>query len=909
MSSLTCEELYRRALDDLTAIWREDVNVSKMKVMPTGRQRYDQLLLCWASLYVQYLRTGRRLVIVHDAQLQPQKRYDVRTVLDACMARMLELRALLSTNCGEFVKLDECILDLKMTPDELEVPIPHYFVEDNASVMQERRRQIASLQQYYKETEPDAPVTKALTASSVPPQKKSTEAAAGNVMSMDEALMLLKINERGRQARERAKFQLSMYAQKRHSVELASVYNHPTGRERAATVLQSAVQAYLTRKHIFSDHQEELQLLGMAPSADSTNREEAVQAEARLDEQKARQRMNEANFRQKTLEIESRIKTEEGPRTMELMLNEALTRMAYARMEGKDDQGMLQAADVSGSRRLADSSNQAGSLAPIVTDSFRSPAPNISGTFPSAGGTGNDARNAMRRTGSVSARRRGEEDETVPAMPPSVLWETIRAEDERYSSLWKPRFEQTYVREVDLDQSADLVLLRQQLLEGPRGVMEELRHVVDELILMEVENLKKRLEQERRSGKRKGAKKKKGPRKPRAPKLKDPTKGSTVETLMNTAVHQNVLKLPDSEVVLSGYLGCVAVHESPLDALLRAQKPDDDMRKKWQRILNNWDANVEKVMKMKKDAFQKVFDKYLQQSTWLAEPTAAHVRQSVTEYAILPLGSQVIHDLAPSSKTLLLYGFHGTGKTHLVHAVCNHSGANFFDLSPANFETETGLAGIIQTVFYLAKVMAPSVIYIDNVEKLFLRKKRKGPKDPLMKRGRKMKKEVLKGIASISPTDRVIVIGCTCAPYDAEFNAMVNNFAHMVYCGCPDYASRVVVLQELAGSHTGDVWSLKPEHYHELALLTEGFTCGDISAVFEEVLTKRRLRRIEQRPLTADDFLSAVARAKPPSVEDRALMKEFTARLPLHLRRVNPIADIPLPEKETAAKKRPKKKE
>ncbi len=41
----------------------------------------------------------------------------------------------------------------------------------------------------------------------------------------------------------------------------------------------------------------------------------------------------------------------------------------------------------------------------------------------------------------------------------------------------------------------------------------------------------------------------------------------------------------------------------------------------------------------------------------------AQVRQALTEYCILPLGSQFIHERAPYIKTLLLYGAEKTGKT------------------------------------------------------------------------------------------------------------------------------------------------------------------------------------------------------------------------------------------------------
>lgn len=34
----------------------------------------------------------------------------------------------------DFVQLDDLLVDLKLTPDVLEVPVPRYFIEDRAKV-------------------------------------------------------------------------------------------------------------------------------------------------------------------------------------------------------------------------------------------------------------------------------------------------------------------------------------------------------------------------------------------------------------------------------------------------------------------------------------------------------------------------------------------------------------------------------------------------------------------------------------------------------------------------------------------------------------------------------------------------------------------------------------------------------
>ena len=48
------------------------------------------------------------------------------------------------------------------------------------------------------------------------------------------------------------------------------------------------------------------------------------------------------------------------------------------------------------------------------------------------------------------------------------------------------------------------------------------------------------------------------------------------------------------------------------------------------------------------------------------------------------LGSEAVHEKAPSVKSLLLAGPSGVGKKLLVHAICTETGANLFNLSAAN---------------------------------------------------------------------------------------------------------------------------------------------------------------------------------------------------------------------------------
>ena len=66
----------------------------------------------------------------------------------AVMGRLLEVKCLLiELNKGvSFVNLDDILVDLKLAPDVLEVPVPKYFVEDQARALEEREKLLDVLQ-------------------------------------------------------------------------------------------------------------------------------------------------------------------------------------------------------------------------------------------------------------------------------------------------------------------------------------------------------------------------------------------------------------------------------------------------------------------------------------------------------------------------------------------------------------------------------------------------------------------------------------------------------------------------------------------------------------------------------------------------------------------------------------------
>lgn len=90
----------------------------------------------WACIYIRYLQIFRKLEIAYDQMVHPQKLVDMKRALEACMGRMLEVRHwLVKLNKGaDFLNIDDILVDLKLTPEELEIPVPRYFRLDNQKV-------------------------------------------------------------------------------------------------------------------------------------------------------------------------------------------------------------------------------------------------------------------------------------------------------------------------------------------------------------------------------------------------------------------------------------------------------------------------------------------------------------------------------------------------------------------------------------------------------------------------------------------------------------------------------------------------------------------------------------------------------------------------------------------------------
>ncbi len=181
------------------------------------------------------------------------------------------------------------------------------------------------------------------------------------------------------------------------------------------------------------------------------------------------------------------------------------------------------------------------------------------------------------------------------------------------------------------------------------------------------------------------------------------------------------------------------------------------------------------------------------------DPSMALIRQLVTEYIIFPLGSALVRKRFPDNiRSFLFYGPPGTGKTMIVRAVSHETNAVVFDLSPQNIDgkyaNKKEEEKLIASVMVVAKEYQPALIYIDEAERVWPAKK-KGKKKKKKKADPSNPARIKKALTKwkgkfIDDTTRITIIGCTSEPDEGSKKDFKKFFDKAIYFPFPDYTTR-----------------------------------------------------------------------------------------------------------------------
>ncbi|XP_019417132.1 PREDICTED: uncharacterized protein LOC109328227 [Lupinus angustifolius] len=252
-----------------------------------------------------------------------------------------------------------------------------------------------------------------------------------------------------------------------------------------------------------------------------------------------------------------------------------------------------------------------------------------------------------------------------------------------------------------------------------------------------------------------------------------------------------------------------------------------------------------------------------------------NVKDTMKELVMLPLQRPELFckgQLTKPCKGILLFGPPGTGKTMLAKAVATEAGANFINISMSSITSKWFGEGekYVKAVFSLASKIAPSVIFVDEVDSMLGRRENPGEHEAM----RKMKNEFMVNWDGLrtKETERVLVLAATNRPYDLD-EAVIRRLPRRLMVNLPDPPNRAKILKVILAKEdlSSDV------DLEAIASMTDGYSGSDLKNLcvtaahrpIKEILEKEKKEHAaalaEGRPAPA---LSGSADIRSLNMED-----------------------------------------
>ncbi|CAA7388813.1 unnamed protein product [Spirodela intermedia] len=226
-----------------------------------------------------------------------------------------------------------------------------------------------------------------------------------------------------------------------------------------------------------------------------------------------------------------------------------------------------------------------------------------------------------------------------------------------------------------------------------------------------------------------------------------------------------------------------------------------------------------------------------------------NVKDTLKELVMLPLQRPELFckgQLTKPCKGILLFGPPGTGKTMLAKAVATEAGANFINISMSSITSKWFGEGekYVKAVFSLASKIAPSVVFVDEVDSLLGRRENPGEHEAM----RKMKNEFMVNWDGLRTKDkeRVLVLAATNRPFDLD-EAVIRRLPRRLMVNLPDTTNREKILRVILAKE-----ELAPGMDLEaVATMTEGYSGSDLKNLcvtaahcpIREILEKEKKER------------------------------------------------------------------
>ncbi|CAH6791916.1 Iqca [Phodopus roborovskii] len=719
-----------------------------------------------ATFYIKYVQIFRNMENVYDQIVHPQKRMLIRKVLDGVMGRILELKnEMVELELTEFHYFDDILQDLKLAPQQLDVPIPRYFLKERLEVIKGREKILARI---LNECGLNLPSVKYTVKS----------------IALEEAVKLIQIAERARQGRLRALFMKQIFLQECRAKEIKLLGQRLADTSLAALQIQKVWRGFHQSRKTVKEREEEMIFLGMIHLTSLSTHILSL-------------------HRNLTGTFPEYPNEEDGGSAI-IFSNKTPEQVIEDILASQEEEEKLKK-----KKKKEEKENKP-----------------------------KKSKKEKERKVNMKEKAIKEEDEEWK-MSPSLFLQLMEEGNSLYKDTWMNK-DETWNFPQDYDP--------EMIKEEKRKELElEIRVQVDELMRQELKNLKLAVNKE----------------------IEHPIrgkKGKKTIVFLREAFGNSI----DSHGLVCQ---CVLVTET-MCFLPRT-------------IESLYKELVEEglLIQALKVNLSDYIGEYSYLGTTLRQvaiepmPSLLDVRQLITLYGILPLGSPEVHEKAPLVKSLLLAGPPGVGKKMLVHAICTETGANLFNLSSSNiagkYPGKNGLQMMLHLVFKVARQLQPSVVWIQDTEKTFYKKVPQAEK-------------------------------LTTPPDPTSTLPLLSPRPHKHHPWLSLLCRRWILWKQIILRNGGVLTNAL--NISCLSKVTDGFTQGQIVKVVKEVLTDRRIRQQSHKPLTAVEFITIMTTMNPVYKEEEESFKNWYAKTPLGKKRIMSLSVGGVKEKEKDKGKKKGKK-
>ncbi|KAK4370787.1 hypothetical protein RND71_010262 [Anisodus tanguticus] len=236
-----------------------------------------------------------------------------------------------------------------------------------------------------------------------------------------------------------------------------------------------------------------------------------------------------------------------------------------------------------------------------------------------------------------------------------------------------------------------------------------------------------------------------------------------------------------------------------------------------------------------------------------------NVKDTLKELVMLPLQRPELFckgQLTKPCKGILLFGPPGTGKTMLAKAVATEAGANFINISMSSITSKWFGEGekYVKAVFSLASKIAPSVVFVDEVDSMLGRRENPGEHEAM----RKMKNEFMVNWDGLrtKATERVLVLAATNRPFDLD-EAVIRRLPRRLMVNLPDAPNRAKILKVILAKED----LAQDVDLDSVASMTDGYSGSDLKNLCVTA-AYRRIREILEKE--KKEHAAASADGGPP---------------------------------------------